>query len=512
MKTPSSELHHLIHSLSADEKRHFKRTAKPSQEGQSAVYRELFDAISQQAEYDEKSLKQEFAPRLNDNRFSVAKNYLYQSLLKLLASRAQDESIQQKVRQELNFLEVLYNREMYRPARKHLNKAEKLWKGIDDPLLALQITEWRFRLSRVEYYQGTSPEQFSELLLEVDGMLAKIKEHFLIFKDSAEFMYHLSKDGFVRPSEEFLDHSHKILERPHFKAPIDHAALPTQVLYHNTWGIYHYTQGQYSEAFGYYQALFRLVEEAPALIHENPQFYTGMLFNFGAIALQDRQFQTVHDVIALLEAFKKGGSRLMARIFYFTTILKTRTVLDSLTLEHSDLLLYQVSAEVSRHERHLLALETIVIYFNLALLAFFRNDFTRSLQLIGYILNHSELYLYGDIQLIAGLIRLVIHFELGNYDLLETLGGSLYRSLAKKKDKFAFENRLARLFRKFPNLAVQSERKRYLIGLKAEMSELMLNPEGRRFAQYFDFDSWIESQLQGKSLEAVVREGLAPKP
>ncbi|MCX6318413.1 MAG: hypothetical protein NTW29_14070 [Bacteroidetes bacterium] len=79
MKTSSSFLWQLIHSLSGNEKLFFKRNFLP-QGSPSTLYKKLFDAIAGQKEYDEAAILKKFQPELNKKNIAFQKHYLHQLL------------------------------------------------------------------------------------------------------------------------------------------------------------------------------------------------------------------------------------------------------------------------------------------------------------------------------------------------------------------------------------------------------------------------------------------------
>ena len=481
-------------------------TSKTFRRGTGTIYLDLFEAISKQVEYNEPELKDMFADRLNDNRFSVAKNYLYHNLLKALCNFQAQNNVTEKVRQELEFVQLLYSRELYAQAEKHLRKAAKLLKGIDHPLLWMEWVEWKFKLHRINYYLGLSEKGFHELLSEVKTIQHKLHQYLDVFIGSATFMYQMTKDGYVRASGDFLELAASLLKAPIFSGSAEDYSLPAKVMFYNIWGVYNYFKGDYPTSFHFYEQLFQLVEEHPLLANEQPQFYTGMLFNFGAIALQNRRFDTIQRIILALEKMKSAGGRHRARIFYSLTVLKMRLVLDSFSLEQTEIDLVGTASEIQVHRHGLNLLEVYSILINLTLFAFYKGDFSLSLKLLGNILNDRELHTLPDIHLISRLIRLVCHIELKNYDLVETFGKNIYRSIASREQKFKLEVLIARSFRKFPNMRDPRQRLTFLGELKEELEQLLNDPDEGRFAQYFDFVSWIESQQKGIRMVDVIRE------
>ena len=79
----SDVLFQLIKSLSRGEKRNFKLLTQLTSGDKK--YIQLFDAIDKESDYDESKIIKDLKDDDFTRQFSVAKNYLYNSILKSLA-------------------------------------------------------------------------------------------------------------------------------------------------------------------------------------------------------------------------------------------------------------------------------------------------------------------------------------------------------------------------------------------------------------------------------------------
>lgn len=506
MKTPSTDLHELILSMSKHEKRHFKLVSKAFQRESGTIYLQLFEAISKQQHYNEAILKKGFADRLNDNRFSVAKNYLYHHLLKALNILHNRESINRKIRMTLDFVQVLYKRELYSQAEKQLKKAEKLLQLIDHPILWLEYLEWKFRLQKANLFLGLPEKEFAAFQSQFEQIQGRVNDYMDLFAGYAEFRFYRGQDGYIRVSKAFQERSKTILEGDSFLSPPKGLSPRAQIMYHHLWGIYHYVHGRFQESFSFYQTLFNLFQKAPHLAQEHPHQFSGALFDYGIVALQIGDFNTLSQVIDGLEAMEQGGVRQMARVFCYLNVLKIRTILDSLSLEFVNLDIEEIVVKIEGYRTKLNQMEIYGSFFHLALLAFYRGNFSLSLKLIASIINDKDLHLVPEVYLITRLVRLVIHLELKNYDLIEALGQNVYRYISGHDSKFKLEGFVANTFGKFLDMRNQKEQHDFLRKFREELQSFFQTPGDKHFAHYFDFDSWIESRLEGKRLVEVIRE------
>ena len=79
---PSNDLFRLIKSLDKNEKGYFKKNAQGVSKGKDKNYLLLFDAIDAQEEYNEDALLKKFRTQAFSKHFSVAKNFLFELILK----------------------------------------------------------------------------------------------------------------------------------------------------------------------------------------------------------------------------------------------------------------------------------------------------------------------------------------------------------------------------------------------------------------------------------------------
>lgn len=125
MKTPSIELHQIIHSLTAQEKKYFKQYSAQYAEGRESSYMLLFDAIAEQEVYDEEAIKKKFAKEDFIKQLSVAKNYLTEKILDALVNMYADSMENLHMERMIGRFEVLLRKKLIDPAITFYDKAEK---------------------------------------------------------------------------------------------------------------------------------------------------------------------------------------------------------------------------------------------------------------------------------------------------------------------------------------------------------------------------------------------------
>ena len=99
-------------------------------------------------------------------------------------------------------------------------------------------------------------------------------------------------------------------------------------------------------------------------------------------------------------------------------------------------------------------------------------------------------------------MNLIIHYEMGNTMLLESLLRSAYRYLRKSENSQPIEHQILTFIKNSMKTANTVEHKKLLEKFKEEMCGIKEAPRTRPF----DLTSWLESKIFEKTFEQVVRE------
>ena len=125
MKT-TEHLFYLIKSLSKAEKRSFKLFAKQySKDGQNN-YAVVFDGIDKMDKYDHQTLIKKLKGTINIKNLSTLKVQLSELILKSLRQNSASYSENMRLRQNIDYIDILFEKGLYHHASKLLEKAFEL--------------------------------------------------------------------------------------------------------------------------------------------------------------------------------------------------------------------------------------------------------------------------------------------------------------------------------------------------------------------------------------------------
>ena len=144
-------------------------------------------------------------------------------------------------------------------------------------------------------------------------------------------------------------------------------------------------------------------------------------------------------------------------------------------------------------------------YFQYFYIYFGIGDYDKALEFLNQWLNLPRSIERQDLQSLARILNLIVHFEMGNTILLEYLFRSTYRFLRKRNRMYDFEKRVLKFIKDSNKIRSTRELREAFITLKNDFEELSKVPSEKVMFQYFDFIAWLESKTNNEPFSTVVK-------
>ena len=146
----------------------------------------------------------------------------------------------------------------------------------------------------------------------------------------------------------------------------------------------------------------------------------------------------------------------------------------------------------------------MVLNYKIATLYFGSGKYDECIDYLHKIIN-DHVDLRYDLQCYARLLHLMSHYELNNFEIIESLTRSVYRFMAKMENLTVIEEEMFKFLRNSFRISrhkLKPELVKFLHKIKQyEKSRF----ETRAFA-YLDVISWVESKVHEKSMSEIIRE------
>jgi hypothetical protein len=502
-KTPSDKLHRLIRSLSPAEKRYFRIYIRGKTERDSK-YLQLFDLMAAQETFNEDNLKtgiyKSQAP--GGKKYSELKSYLYNLILKSLQAFDEQHSVEFKLNELLQGVSALYKRGLYADCRELLLKAAKIARQYEDFSALLNIIRWEKQLAYTRMDVDFLHKNLEQLQFQEDRAL----EHLRNTSDYQKAFFRVYTTNFKREAGNRnagrMATLHDLIGQDEaFNDPDRAASHKARVMFYRTLNIYYYATGQYEQFYESGQKLMLLLESQPHFLKQNLADYIATLSN---LILSCGLLQRYHEVRIYLEKLHRltpitEDDRRKIHRQYYSNLFALCSFTGEFEEARREMARCQEESERISAQGH----ETASFYFQYCTICFGCGDFNGALDYLNMWLSQPRSVEREDLQSLARILSLILHFEMGNLMLLESLTRSATRFMQKKNRYHDLERRFIHFIHDLMKAPGQPELRAGFLKTKEDLPHL----SGYQILlQTFDLEAWLDSKIRGQTFAATVQE------
>lgn len=503
-KTPSSKLYNLVKSLSGSEKRYFKIFVG-TQSLKDNKYILLFDAIDAQDEFNEDALKMAVyeTTEIQSRKYSELKAYLYDLILKSLQAYDEKSSIGYRLKNMLKSVQALFRRSLFEDCLDHLAKAKKLAYKYEQFTAVLEILSWEKHIA----YTRTDIDFLDKELERIDAeekdtlkRLRTISEYRNIF---FRLLVSLRKDASLR-GEAYRKRLAGIINTPLLEDYVMADSHQAKVFYYRIYSIYYYAISDVEAFYEKSKELILLMESQQHMLQEDVSEYISALNNYIRSCGEMRRIGEMEQNLEKLykvKANSKDDELKIHRQYYQAKL--TLSVLRG-RFDKALEVLQQHLKERRKFDKALFMTHTF--YYNYFYIAFGAEEYDMALEFLNDWLNLPNTVERQDLQVVARILNLLVHYELGNYALLEHLIRSTQRYLKKRNKLNEVERKIINLIKKATETPSKKDLREAYEGLKNEFEDLSQRPPTKTFfTKAFDIMAWLESKVEGITFAEVLQ-------
>ncbi len=506
-KTPSRKLFQLIHALSSSEKRYFKIFANKSTSENDNKYLLLFNAIEEQTDYDEAQLKELLYPgeQIESRKFSEMKAYLYDLILKSLHSYDEKNFVEFQLNNHLKSIQVLFKRSLYEDCKMILQKAKKLAFKYEYFLHVMRLLSWEKKLAYTESNVDYLNKNLERINQEERDCLMKIQNESSYWEMFFEFLIAGKRDAVLRSNERITRYK-KLIEQPLLSQEDSALSHRSRILFYRIHSVGAHATGEWDEFYKYNKTLFDIMGQRKNVLKEDPSEYISVVSNLILSCGLLRKYNEVGDFLEVLKGIPTVSLDDEFKIFtqYYLNKLAFCTELGDFK---------EGVKAIEACERDKKKFKSIIFlsnyYFQYSYIYFGVGDYDNALHWINELLNLPKSIAREDLQSVARLLNLMVHFEMGNEQLLDHLLRSIYRFLKKRERLFQVERSMLNFFRESRKCVTRKQFSELCQTQKEEMKRLARNPAEMSFFRYFNFLAWLDSKIENKDFGQAIKDRLS---
>jgi hypothetical protein len=499
-------LFQLVRSLEKSEKRHFKLYIKRSSAKEDLKIIQLFDALDKLPEYDEKLLLRKL-PFVTKPQLANLKTHLYKQLLASLRLLKTTENTDLQLSEHLDNARLLYNKGLKLQSLKILEKAKEIARSNNKFNFLAQVISLEKKIETLHITRSTleKTELLAAEAMEISAHIDRVTK----LSNLALLLYRwYVKNGHARNQQD-----EKAI-RSFFKENIPpHAETLTdfyEKLYlYQSYCWYAFIRQDFLMYYRYSQKWIDLFEKEPLMITVETGHYVKGMHNLLNAFFDLRYFEKFETTLRKYEAYSRTQvaqhhDNFRIHTFIYINSARLNWHLMRGTFKEGLSIVPEIEDKLQEYALYVDAHRILVFNYKIASLYFGSGDYAKAIDYLHKIM-HGNLDLRVDLQCYARLLHLMAHYEMGNFEIMESLIKSVYRFMARMKNLTVVEEEMFRFLRKSFGL---SPRK-----MKPELEQLLYKIkhleksrfETRAFA-YMDVIAWLESKVYEKPMEKIIYE------
>lgn len=499
-------LFQLIKTLEKAEKRNFKLYIKRSSGNEDLKIIELFDALDKLNEYDETVLLKRLSS-IRKPQLSNTKVHLYKQLLASLRILKSTDSIDMQLNEQLDHARILYNKGLYLQSLKILEKLKETARQHNKYNFLMQVISWEKKIETLHITRSMQDrgEQLSMEAVEVNtrvDMVAKLSNLALRL-----YSWYI-KNGHARNEKDetlvinFLKEN--LPEKAH-----EQTGFYERLYLYQSYCWYAFIRQDFLMYYRYAQKWIDIFHEMPVMIRVETGYYIkGMhnllnadfdLKNFAKFELDLQHFIKFSKTP---QANQHDNHRIQTFVYISSAKINQHFMLGSFAEGLKEVPL--IEEKLKEYALYLDSHRLLVFNYKIASLYFGSGNFDISIDYLQKIINGSE-GMRNDLQCYARLMHLMAHYELRNYEIIESLTRSVYRFMAKMENLTIVEEEMFKFLRHSFHVhrsKLKPELEKFLLTLK----KLVNNRFQTRSFAYLDIISWVESKVLDKPMGTIIRE------
>lgn len=489
----SSELHELVHSLSMNEKRHFKLLSQRHEGKGGNSYVELFDTILEQPEYDEKALKKNL-DKAGKLRFATEKNYLQNLLVdSLIHFHRGRPSI--AVYQKLISLDVLAEKKLFKACLKVARKGKADTLKLEKLFPALSFIRWEASLlsftGRMNELDTVIEEERTALaLLDVQARVMQLSFRVRNLLSAGKVQQN-TLNALVESMKKIMKQAERDKTRTFLTIYYYYSALATAAAFY----------ANHDDRKKSYALIHEYLETHPWFIEDIPHIYNSNMNNIVNSCIFLGQFDEAMGWIgkqrSYMDKYKLKSEAMSARIFLNTHEHEIQIYTRTQDYRKGIPLVKSVEQGLRKFGEYYQG-EQYDVVLSLAMLLFGGKDLRASARWLNRIASvRTTVQPVPEVLVTSKLVLLIIHFINKESNLSYQLK-STQRWLVKNGYFRSAEALIRFLEAMHEKLSVREKKMRCIQEWNA-FRKLQEDPNEKLLSKYFDFGAWMKKTAELRS-------------
>ena len=496
----------LLKSLTKSEKRQFKLYVGRMDSNEDSKFLNLFNLLDKMKKYDEKKIIE--SNIVTKQQLSNLKAHLYKQILISLRLNPQHKNVKLHIRSQIDFATILYQKGLYKQSLKILDKAKSYALKYDENTSAYEIVEFE-KLIESLYVTRSLTNRTDELVTQTNHLKQLNNVSSSLSNISLQLYKKLIKAGYAKSDSESKEIKTIFDEKIKYYNP-EKFGFREKLIYYQSWVWYSLLAQDFLSSYKYASKWIDTFNNKPEMIKIHPVYYLkGYNFLLEALSLikYPSKFKNrLDDMIEVVEDESfPVNQNLNALIFlYKYNNLFNLHVLEG-TFKESINIIPEVLDGIEKNKNFIDHHHIMLLYYKIACMYFTVDEFDKCIRYTSLIMRNKNIKMREDLQCFTRILNLIAHWEAGLDFNLDKIIKETYNYLDKLNDLHEVQKTILKYLNGLENI-YPGEIKGFLRNLYNELKKYEDDPYEKRAFLYLDIISWLESKIDRKPLQNIIKE------
>lgn len=487
-----NDLFELIKSLSKAEKKHFRLALTKGSSSKSSNYLLLFDQLTKMETYSLEVLKQRTTPIKN---LPATMTQLSELLLKDLSSIGSLQTVKQKLHFLLSCIEITRDKGLFRFQKKLMQKAERIAKKHEQFSVLLQLNQYRrgssYLLSEKNPIETLAPlldeDQYYQEQLRWEAEYTHLLES---FKAHRRRWSH-----FRSPEQGAILNSFR--QHALINGPCKGKSFLCRVTYEEIRAKLSIAASNIPIAQTHFQNISNLWQSAPHRLPDHTAWFLDQYYGLILTMMWLVDPEGVQKGLAELRTFKIREKGFYAKQQANLLSLELIFLINFGTLEAGMAHIKRVTDWIKKHPKQISASRQIDLYVNCTLFCFLNGEFSAANNHLRQLTPLSKEGVRDQVLDFARLMEMIVHYELGNQDILNSLFRSTYRYFRERDRLYPYEQSILNFMRRVDGITDRQEIMMAMKELRDSIEIVLKNNPGRKQVGSQELFFWLDARISG---------------
>lgn len=500
----SSHLFELIQSMTKGEKRHFRLENSKYKQKEKTNFLKLFNALEEQEVFNEDAIKKKFGSENRINNYRSVKHRLYYLVLESLTIyKDRNKSGFDFSLMIIGQIQVLFNKKLYEQCAKLIIKAKTEFYKKENFVSLLKVIDLEIKIIS---YHNTYEDILSRrtgLLNESQEVLEKYRVLIAVrLFDQENRLFYTGNAPDYSEQEKSKLFERLLAKKDELEGQIN--SISASQIFYQASKLFYIIQGDWENSYKAQQKQLSATEQLMNLKLFSWDQYFFSLFNLMVIQSNLRKFDEQKLALKKFTALEKNLKTERDFHLYYLYYHSIK-IQQYLLTKHFDkaALLYESYAD--RMTYRISSIDPLIelnFHYIGCYNYFIMGNYEAALSISKLIQDKFTDSLFTGFHGAHKVLNLLIHFELGNLYIIESLAKSTYRYFKKNNLLSEYEKKIFNFMQ--TQIQKEADKPIPLENLNDQLKDLEAPTTSDKPLKLMNLQGWLDSKLQGVSLEETV--------